>query len=231
MDWIDIGLVAIICLAIGFIAASLFNNLRNAEAPPPQLEQPEGDDRVEVLRLLRGPDGGALQLEMGGQPLTSAASLDADQHARISLAVVDLYSWLEKANHPAPKLEKQPVPNKATALEPRRRATNKPVKPPSLNVFKALKRTAQSEMTEKIEVAPLSLAAEIDEILQEKLEGSPLAEKGIRLMNLPNQGMFIMLGLEKYPDIDSVPDEEIKAVLREAVADWEARTEGEGRPG
>ncbi len=45
-------------------------------------------------------------------------------------------------------------------------------------------------------------------------------------MDLPKQGMVIMIGLEKYPDVEAVPDEEIKTLLHEAVAAWEARTAG-----
>ncbi len=131
------------------------------------------DDRVEVLRLLRGPEGGPLQLEMGGKPLKSAALISADEHAQLSLAVVDLYAWLEEGNQPAPKIEKPLSPRKTAEAAPATADPNKPVKPPSLNVFKALTRTAQAEVTHKIEAPALSLAAEIDEILQEKLAGFP----------------------------------------------------------
>jgi hypothetical protein len=226
MEWIDIGLVAFICLAIGFISASLINNLRNSDAPVQEVESPDRDDRVEVLRLLRGPDGGPLQLEMGGKPMKSAALISAEEHAQLSLAVVDLYAWLEEGNQPAPKIENPLSPRKAAEVPSAAADPNKPVKAPSLNVFKALTRTAQAEVTQKIEAPALSLAAEIDEILQEKLVGSPLADKGIRLMDLPKQGMVIMIGLEKYPDVEAVPDEEIRTLLHEAVAVWEARSTG-----
>jgi hypothetical protein len=229
MDWIDLGLVAVICLAIGFISASLINNLRNGESPPKQIESSDEDDRVEILRLLRGPDGGPLQLELAKKPLKSAALLSDEQHAQLSLAVVDLYAWLEEGNQPAPKLEKPLAPRKAAVTASGPGEAKKPVKAPSLNVFKALTRTAQTEATQKIEAPRLSLAAEIDDILQEKLSGSPLAEKGIRLMDLPKQGMVIMIGLDKYPDVDAVPDEAIKSLLHEAVAEWEARALSEGR--
>jgi hypothetical protein len=230
MDWIGVGLVAVICLVIGFLAATLLGGLRNGSPAPPEADAPESDDRVEVLRMLRPLGGGSLQVEMGGKTLNSAAKLNADQHAQVSMAMVDLYAWLEEGNQPPPKLEKPLSPPSTVPAEQGESRTKKPVKAPTLNVFKALARTAKKEVTEKIEVAPLSLAAEIDDILQEKLEGSPQEERGIRLMDLPNQGMVIMIGLEKFTDVEAVPDEAIRGLLNEAVAEWEARTKGEGRP-
>lgn len=70
---------------------------------------------------------------------------------------------------------------------------------------------------------PKSLAAQVDEILQVKLEDHPLKNKAIRLLELPGQGMVVMVGLEKYPEIDAVPDEEIRFLIRESVAEWSSK--------
>ena len=43
-----------------------------------------------------------------------------------------------------------------------------------------------------------SIAAQIDEILQEKIEGSDMAQRGVRLLELPNKGMVVMVGLDQY---------------------------------
>jgi hypothetical protein len=71
--------------------------------------------------------------------------------------------------------------------------------------------------------AEKSIAVQIDEILQENLENSPLASRAIRLLELPNKGMVVMVGLDQYAGVDAVPDEEIKTVIRTAVAEWERR--------
>jgi hypothetical protein len=39
--------------------------------------------------------------------------------------------------------------------------------------------------------------------------------------------MVIMVGLDQYADIDAVPDEEIRTVIRESVAEWESRSSSE----
>jgi len=72
-------------------------------------------------------------------------------------------------------------------------------------------------------VPPKSIVAQIDDILQEKLEKSPLSKRGIRLRELPNQGMAVMVGLDQYEGVEDVPDEEIRSMIRSAVSEWEKR--------
>jgi hypothetical protein len=63
--------------------------------------------------------------------------------------------------------------------------------------------------------------AQIDEILQERLAGTPLAVRGIRLQEAPDGGVIVLVGLQRFEGIDAVPDSEIKAAIRQAVAEWE----------
>ena len=62
---------------------------------------------------------------------------------------------------------------------------------------------------------------QIDQILQTKLEGTHLDDQGIRLVEGPEQGMVIEIGLDKYTEIEAVPDEQIRQLIRLSVADWE----------
>ena len=77
---------------------------------------------------------------------------------------------------------------------------------------------------EKKEVEPLSLSSEIDKILQEKLSGSTLNEKGIRLSENAQKEIIIWVGLESYSSIDAIPDVEIQKIIQESVQDWEDST-------
>ena len=43
-------------------------------------------------------------------------------------------------------------------------------------------------------------------------------------MELPGQGMGIMVGLHKYETVDEVPDEAVRTVIRAAVQRWEKKT-------
>lgn len=72
-----------------------------------------------------------------------------------------------------------------------------------------------------------SIAEQIDEILQEMLEKSTLRSKAIRLLELPQKGMVVMVGLDQYQGVEAVPDEEIRNLIRSAVTEWERRVSEE----
>ncbi len=79
-------------------------------------------------------------------------------------------------------------------------------------------------------VSPLpsaSIAAQVDEILQEMLAGTVLEARGIRLMELPGEGMVVMVGMEKFAAVDEVPYDDVRRVLKVAVARWEEKMFGE----
>jgi hypothetical protein len=68
----------------------------------------------------------------------------------------------------------------------------------------------------------LSIVVQIDEILQAKLESIQLEDQGIRLVEGPDQGMVIEVGLNRYTEIDAVPDERVRQLIRLSVAEWES---------
>jgi hypothetical protein len=106
----------------------------------------------------------------------------------------------------AAELSPQPSPEGGTKISP-------------VNILaRALQSEVRTPMPE-----PKSIAAQVDEILQEMLVDSPLNTKAIRLLELPGKGMVVMVGLDHYEGVDAVPDEEIRSLLQVAVAEWERR--------
>jgi len=69
-----------------------------------------------------------------------------------------------------------------------------------------------------------SMVAQIDAVLQKQLAGSSLAGRGIRLVETPEAGVQVWVGLQVYDGIEAVPEEEVKIAIKRAVADWEKRT-------
>ncbi len=121
---------------------------------------------------------------------------------------------------PAPKKESELVP---PTLMSETLVTPIPQKKPApINPVDMIARALQSEVRAP-KPQPKSIAAQIDEILQEMLEESPLSTKAIRLLELPAKGMVVMVGLDHYEGVDAVPDEDIRNVIRAAVAEWERR--------
>ena len=240
MDLVPILILAAICLAIGFISAILITNLGKTEEESPPRETPDG--QVEIMRVLREGDSGDIVPEVDGQAISTPEDLNPGQHAKLSLALVDFYQWMDQGPMAMPKLERsthiseaestsQPEEgdDEATATievdSEKKVSSSQPekvsVEPASINPFKSLINVARSEIKQKVASPLPSIAAQVDEILQKKIAGSDLEEKGIRLMDLPDKGMVILIGLDKYDEIENVPDEAIQEVLRGAVAEWE----------
>jgi hypothetical protein len=69
-----------------------------------------------------------------------------------------------------------------------------------------------------------SIAVQVNQILQKKLKGTPLENRGVCLMELPGQDMVVMIGMDKYDSVSAVPDDEIRAVIQSSVNDWLARS-------
>ena len=60
---------------------------------------------------------------------------------------------------------------------------------------------------------------EINEILQRSLANTP--DRGVRLFPDGVGGVKVMIGVKSY-EVEDVPDDEIKDLIRQAVAEWEA---------
>ncbi len=60
---------------------------------------------------------------------------------------------------------------------------------------------------------------EINKILQRSLSSTP--DRGVRLFPDGVGGVKVMIGVKSY-EVEAVPDDEIKDLIRQAVAEWEA---------
>jgi hypothetical protein len=72
---------------------------------------------------------------------------------------------------------------------------------------------------------PKSIVDQINDILQENLKSHPALSKGIRLAEDPREGVIVWVGLEHFTGVDAVTDPEVKGILKEAVKEWERRTQ------
>ncbi len=76
--------------------------------------------------------------------------------------------------------------------------------------------------TPKPEPVVRSIVQQIDDILQEKVTHSPLANTGIKLQETP-QGVLVWVGSQSYQGVDMLPEGEAKALINAAVREWERR--------
>ncbi len=111
-----------------------------------------------------------------------------------------------------------PVVAIAPAVKAADKAESKPAKPGPLDwIAQALEK----RLSKKEELPEKSIAAQIDEILQEKLKESHQESRAIRLMELPDKGMVVLVGLEQYESVEDVPDEQVRQLIKDCVTEWE----------
>ncbi len=253
MDLTTVIILVVTCLGLGVVLDNLARLLLKKD-PPPEVVQPAPVESLpsavkeapvalnpagleEIVRLWDKSDTHALVVEVSGQPIHVAQELSPEQRVQLESTLERLSNWLGKPlQSPVSNVLEKPaadnpvasgtsdislvsgIPVVSTPDTPRR------IKKPSLNPLDVIVNAFQSDVV-KPDTAK-SLAEQVDEVLQEKLSESPLRGKGIRLLDLPGKGLVVLVGLDKYDGIDAVPDEQVKAIFREAVDEWGRRAGG-----
>lgn len=229
---ITLILVGVICVILGFVASSLINTLRDDEVLPAEdvAQAPPGGKKgryTAIVRLWREKKTGAIVVEFGGKSYVNAVPLDEVQREVLERVAREFRGWLGIGmNNPsmkddsvappaAPDHAKEPAVVSAAA--PLERSTVQAPKPP---VSQALKSVPGAEP------APLSsdnksIVMQIDDILQDMIASRPAVDTQVRLFEDPQKGVMVSVDEKIYEGIDLVPDGEIQALIREAVATWE----------
>jgi len=229
----------------GALAVSLFGR-RGAAQGGPRRPDPQWK---EVARFWRPRVGGSLVVEMDRRRYRSLSELTREQRAELNRLAHTLRRALGETEvvEPSPPPSATPEPQPpgptgetqgaetpaAATLDGVSQLAASQVAAPSVSASQAAGPPAPSarERFARLTQPDLrgpgagekSIAQQIDEILQERLSGSPLEKRAIRLMELPEKGMVVMVGLEQYDSVDAVPDEDIRDLIRQAVAEWERR--------
>jgi hypothetical protein len=166
-------------------------------------------DETSLLDVSRG-TAGDLRLKLDGQRL-EAAAINPEQRKRIIAVLTQIRPWLEPATTSAPQPERaEPVRTPAPAAETRAGQPTRTGPPPGQDEDEPV-------------VAPGSIVAQIDSILQAQIAGTPLMEKGIRLQESPEGGVLVWVGMSKFEGIEDVPDDQIKFAIRAAITAWEKK--------
>lgn len=210
----DFGLlifIAVIGVAIGFAIGALFFNTRN-ERPSEESQLDRHAGMEELAHLWWDKTGKRLHVEVNGHTIQRAEDLTPIQKIRVQMALRELGGLdreVDKERDAAPELSESGVPTVAPAESERT----------SFNPLQFFTRSSSSESPEP----PKSIAAQIDAILAERIAGTEWEARGLRVMELPEKGVVVLVGLEQYDSVDSVPDEEIRNLLQDCVAEWERR--------
>lgn len=202
-------------------------------APPPPAPLPPPSPPVEAVPPTLPPaEKGLLRLsldareqpclDLDGQPIDTA-NMDPQQRRRLIDLMVLMRPWIEagpvqRAQQPAP----QPAPAPSGSA-------HRPTVPPFEGQMVAASVPARGTgplgappppPSEPVS-APTTMVGQIDAILQTKLIGTPLATRGIRLVESAQGGAMVVVGLNRYEGVGEVPEPEVQAVIRAAIAEWE----------
>jgi len=198
--------------------------LKNQPPPKPQIVTETVTVAVDDPGILRiKNENGAFRLDLDGTRV-QAEALAPDQRKRLIEVLNIVRPWLEGRPAPAPTPPAQPpAPQPAPSVQPQ--ASPPPVQPAPAAPPPTPQPTAPKPATIAKEDRPSapanSIVTQIDAILQTHLAGTPLEERGIFLTQSPEGGVAVYIGLTRYNGIDEVPDQEIKAVIRAAITEWE----------
>ena len=187
------------------------------ETVPVQVDDPG------VLRIRE--EGKALTLDLDGARV-NPASLSADQRKRLIEILSIMRPWLEGRPAPAPARAPTPPVIRPTPVDAPVARPNpvQPVSTPPAVAPLSLTPRQPTIAKEDRPVAPAnSIVAQIDSVLQARLAGTALEERGVFLTESPEGGVAVFVGLTRYSGLDEVPDPEIKAAIRAAIAEWEER--------
>ncbi len=152
-------------------------------------------------------------LNMDGRRIDTS-QMSAEERRRLIDLMVMMRPWIDAG----PVQRAQPAPATVGV---------RPSPPPSAQPAPAAASVpppgaAQAGPTEPA-VAPTTMVGQIDAILQSKLIGTPLATRGIRLVESAQGGAMVVVGLNRYPGVGDVPDPEVQALIRAAIAEWEKK--------
>jgi len=172
-------------------------------------------------------ENGLLTLDLDGTRVNTSA-LSADQRRRLIEMLNTIRPWLEGKPAPAPAPMTPPPPGPSVVADTRQGAPAPIAAPPPRPVTQVQTpapkaATPSKKKDEELEAAPTSIVGQINLILQARIINTPLASKGVSLMESVTGGVNVYVGLQRYEAIDDVPDEEVKAAIRAAIAEWEKK--------
>jgi hypothetical protein len=182
-------------------------------------------------------DPGLLRLKKNGERFTLEVDgtlvpreISPDRKKRLIELVTVLRPWLEggqsspTASQSTAPVQTAPVPEPVREAIPRPMPVSLRNAPPPAPVPVTLQSLVQTKKPEpEKNIASLSIVQQIDMVLQDRLFNSALAGRGIRLQESIQGGVEVYVGLNKFLAVDDVPDEEIKAAIRAAIAEWEKK--------
>ena len=228
-----IVLVFFIIIIIGVIVSLVARRSRNAQSAEPRREAIPAHPRLqEILRLCRDLDTGRVVTEFQGRVIRDPRTLSRSERDYLVRLAKDWTSWLgipepqpavkvepaqeypiEAAASAGSTVEPEPASSMVTPVVAAGAVAAAQANPPALPI--APVTPVVTPLPEP--PTPRSIVQQVDDILQEKLASHPVPVPIIRLVEDSQQGVVVWLNTTKYVGIESVTDQEARALIRSAV--------------
>ncbi|MFO7583368.1 MAG: hypothetical protein R6W69_01465 [Anaerolineales bacterium] len=189
-----------------------------ASAPQPE--------KKSALKIAQSQSGEWI-VEIDGVP-TRPDTISAEQRSRLIGVLTQVRPLVEarpaSSKSTGPLADSKPAASAPAAPPPVIRtsplsADAFPPPPPRINPLRGVRNMLANDI--KKETAPsLSIIGLIDEILQQKLQVSPLAGKSIKMEEGPMGEVLVHVGAVRHSGIDSVPDPILRAIIQEAIEEF-----------
>ena len=210
LDFKQIGIWVLIWLfgyGIGLLEGWFKERALKKEEPEPEIIQapPQLIEEDYVLAIFE--EGDELSLKMDKTKLENFSQIGEEQRKRLISLVVRLRPWLD-SNKAASSAAKSVTSVQEQAMSQKPESQPIPTEP----------------ITDELEYKKLGMVGQINWILQKKLNHHPLKSKRIRLEGALTGGVVFFIGEERYEYIDEIPHPEVKAIIQEAITEWEERS-------
>lgn len=178
---------------------------------------------MEVMRVLRVPPLGKVVVDLGGNRYMNLAEIpEPEVKRRILAAIGDLlvfaggYQKLVDADVAPPLMAA--TPPTAPVMVQTRDLT--PSEPPQNE--KSVAPTNTGPLTETASSTMVSIASQIDEILQQHLSKDPaLANRSIHLKQSSSGGLIIVVDGQSFKRPNEIEEKAVRDVIKHALKEWE----------
>ena len=186
----------------------------------------------ELIRLWRSPNG-ELIVEIDGRRYHSRYDIaDEAVTRRLMIALGDLNYFVNSkttgaANATLPPAPADELPPAKPAAEERpvvvisrEEAAKQPLTVPSMDIMTQFRYLRAQGKKPQVKIK--SVMEEIDEILQAKIAGTPLAKRGVKITETIHGALFWLDG-RSYEAVDEIPDAEARAAVQAAIQEWDKK--------
>ena len=183
---------------------------RDEAVRPPEPHPPSPRALLPVAELLREEVTGRLILRLGDQVIRSADDLHSEADRRkLQYASADLADWFKGLEIPA-------RPRRSGGAKRRTGKKAETAQPPAPSRAEAAALSSPDPAAPR----PVDMIEAINAILDRQLAKTEGVPRAVRLVPDPTGGVRVLLGVKSY-SLEELPDESIKSLIRQAVAEWE----------